>query len=114
MPIAFDLLPGGHHDLTVELPCGARVYADKGYIDLKGEASILLETGVRLIPIRRKNMQPHEWVDEYDLHQYRMSIETTNSQLESMGIERLHARTHTGFEIKVHATLLTLAFKNLI
>jgi hypothetical protein len=43
-----------------------------------------------------------------------MSIETINSQLESMGIERLHARTNLGFEIKVHASLLALAFKNLI
>lgn len=120
LPVAFDLLPAGHHDLTpiheltVELPSGARVYADKGYIDLKGEASILADTGVRLIPIRRKNMLPHDWIDEYDLRQYRMSIETTNSQLESMGIERLHARTNIGFEIKVHASLLALAFKNSI
>lgn len=118
LPIAFDLLPAGHHDLTpiheltAQLPSGAQVYADKGYIDLKGEASILRETGVRLIPIRRKNMRPHEWADDFNLRQYRLSIETTNSQLASMGIERLHARTNLGFEIKVHASLLALAFKN--
>ena len=120
LPVAFDLLPAGQHDLTpihellVELPSGARVFADKGYIDLKGEASILAETGVRLIPIRRTNMRPHAWLDDYELRQYRMSIETANSQLESMGIERLHARTNSGFEIKVHASLLALAFKNSI
>lgn len=120
LPVAFDLLPGGCHDLTplhelmVELPCGARVYADKGYNDLLGEASILRETGVHLIPIRKKNMQPHEWADDYDLRQYRKRIETIYSQLESMGIERLHARTNTGFEIKAHASLLALAFTNLI
>lgn len=119
-PVAFDLLPGALHDLTpihdltVELPTGACVYADKGYNELLEEQTILLETGVRLIPIRKKNMQPHAWADEYDLRQYRRRIESVNSQLESMGIERLHARTNTGFEIKVHASLLALAFKNLI
>jgi hypothetical protein len=118
VPVAFDLLPAGHHDLTpiheltVELPEGSRVYADKGYNDLKGEASILLETGVHLVPIRKRNMQPHAWVDDYDLRLYRRRIETANSQLERMGIERLHARTNIGFQIKVHASLLALAFKN--
>jgi hypothetical protein len=120
VPVAFDLLPGAHHDLTpiheltVELPSGARVYADKGYNELLEEASILLDTGVRLIPIRKKNMRPHDWVDDYDLRLYRKRIETANSQLESMGIARLHARTHLGFEIKVHASLLALALTNSI
>jgi hypothetical protein len=120
LPVAFDLLPAAHHDLTpihelmVELPSGAQVFGDKGYSDLKGAASILRDTGVRLIAIRRKNMRPLDWVDEFDLRQYRMSIETLNSQLESMGLERLHARTNLGFEIKVHSSLLALAFKNLI
>jgi len=34
------------------------------------------------------------------LKHYRKGIETRNSQLEKMGIERLYARTNTGFEIK--------------
>lgn len=120
LPVAFDLLPAAHHDLTpiheltVELPSGARVYADKGYIHLKEAATILRDTGVHLIAIRRKNMRPLDWVDEYDLRHYRMRIETINSQLESMGLERLHARTNLGVEIKVHASLVALAFKNLI
>lgn len=86
LPVAFDLLPGGCHDLTpihelmVELPCGARVCANKGYNDLLGKASILLETGICLISIRKENMQPHEWADEYDWRQYRKRIETTYSQ----------------------------------
>lgn len=116
----FDLLPAVQHDLTpipeltVELPSGARVYADKGYIDLKGTASILRETGVQLIAIRRKNMRPLDWADDYELRQYRRRIETMNSQLESMGLECLHARTNSGFEIQAHSSLLALAFKNLI
>jgi hypothetical protein len=119
LPAAFDLLPAAYHDLTpvheltVALPCGARVFADKGYIDAKSAASILADTGVRLIAKPRDNMRPLAWIDEYELDQYRRRIETINSQLESMGVERLHARTHTGFEIKVHASLLALSFINL-
>jgi hypothetical protein len=119
LPVAFDLLPAAHHDLTpiheltYVLPSGACVYTDKGYNCLPEEATLLAETAVRLIPLRRDNMQPHAWVDEYDLRLYRRRIETVNSQLESMGIERLHARTNLGFEIKTHASLLALAFTNL-
>jgi hypothetical protein len=68
---------------------------------------------VRLIPIRRRNMQPHDWADEFDLKRYRKGIETVNSQLEKMGTQHLHARTNTGFEIKVHASLLALACSNI-
>jgi len=119
LPAAFELLPAAYHDLTpiheltVALPSGARVFADKGYIDRKTAASILKDTGVRLIAKPRKNMRPLAWIDEYDLDHYRRRIETINSQLESMGIERLHARTNTGFEIKVNASLLALSFINL-
>jgi hypothetical protein len=119
LPATFDLLPAAYHDLTpvheltVALPSGARVFADKGYIDKKTAASILKDTGVRLIAKPRRNMRPLDWIDEYDLDHFRRRIETINSQLESMGIERLHARTSAGFEIKVHASLLALSFINL-
>lgn len=119
LPVAFDLLPAAHHDLTpvheltFNLPNGACVYTDKGYNSRPDETSILEACGVRLIPIRRANMTPHDWVDEYDLHVYRHTIETVNSQLASMGFERLHARSNPGFEIKVHASLLALALINL-
>ena len=53
-------------------------------------------------------MQLHEWTDEYDLRLYRTSIETVNSQLESLGFQRLRARTNEGFDTKVHASLIAL------
>jgi hypothetical protein len=115
VPVRFTLLPGALHDLTplheltVDLPVGARVFGDKGYNSAADEASILTATGVRVIPVRRKNMQPHAWfVDELELREYRHTIETVNSQAEAMGIERLHARTNAGFELKVHASLVAL------
>jgi hypothetical protein len=112
-PVAFELVPGAFHDLTpiyeitVDLPDGASLYGDKGYNDAIAEAFLALN-GLRLIPIRKKNMQPHEWADEYDLRLYRKSIETVNSQLESMGVQHLRARTNEGLDIKVHASLIAL------
>src|ERR671932_131157 len=42
--------------------------------------SILVGTGVRLIPGRRKSMQPHAWsVDALELREHRHTIETVNS-----------------------------------
>jgi hypothetical protein len=117
-PVRFSLLPAHLHDLTpiheltYGLGVGAKVYGDKGYNCLKEEASILEESGVRLIPIRRKNMENHNWEDRMDLRKYRKSIETANSQLEKFGLQRLYARTNAGFELKVLANILALAFTN--
>jgi hypothetical protein len=48
----------------------------------------LAETGVRLIPVRRANMQPHEWFpDDIELRDYRHTIETVNSQCEKIGLD---------------------------
>jgi hypothetical protein len=68
LPVAFELLPAASHaltpihELTVALPSGARVFADKGYLDRKTAASILKDTGVRLIAMPRKNMRPLDWI----------------------------------------------------
>ncbi len=99
--------------MTFALPAGACVFGDKGYNSAPDEATIFDETGVRVIPIRRKNMAQHEWADEFDLKQYRKGIETVNSQLEKMGTQHLHARTNIGFEVKVHASLFALTCSNI-
>ena len=118
VPVAFSLLPAALHDLTpvhelaFPLPPGAGVYTDKADNSRGDEASILAETGVRLVPIRRANMQPNTWADRLALRAYRPRTETTNSQLEAMGLQRLRARTNAGFALKVHASLLALALTN--
>jgi len=120
IPVSFDLLPAAHHDLTpiheltVALPQGATVFGDKGYISDLDAASIFAASGVRLVSMRRTNMAPNTWADDYDLAHYRKRIETVNSQLEAMGMQHLHARTHLGFELKAWASLLALAFTNII
>jgi hypothetical protein len=119
IPVAFDLLPAAEHDLTpiheltVNLPADATVFGDKGYISADDALSILEATGVRLVSIRRKNMPPNSWADDFDLRLYRKRIETVYAQLEAMGIQRLHARTNLGFDLKTWASLLALAFSNI-
>jgi hypothetical protein len=58
-------------------------------------------------------MTPHFWGDALDLHTYRHTIETLNSPMEKMGLERLHTRTNLGLELKVHASLIAAACTNL-
>src|SRR5215203_7418432 len=67
IPVSFQLLPAAFHDLTpihelafAVLP-NARLFGDKAYNSAADEASMLGETEVRLIPVRRTNMQPHAW-----------------------------------------------------
>ena len=120
LPVSFEMLPAAHQDLTAIhelstiLPSGARLFGDKGFISAADAHSLLQETGVHLITPKRKNMSPNSWADDYDLRQYRKRIETIYSQMEKMGIQHLYARTHLGFEMKVYASILALAFTNLI
>jgi len=120
IPVRVALLPASDHDLTCvaellyELPAGAQVIADKAYNSKPVEAAITAETGVHLLPIRKRRMTPNTWLERQVLHPLRSRIETVNSQLAAMGIERLHARTCPGVEIKLAASLLALAWINII
>lgn len=119
-PVSFALLEASHHDLTpvhelcYVLPEGACVYADKAYNSGDDETTLLAQTGVKLVPARRKNMKEQNTLGEFfALQRYRKSIETVNAQLESMGMQRLKTRTNEGFFIKVQASLLALSLSNL-
>ncbi len=118
VPVAFDLLPGALHDLTpvhelvYGLPAGAAIYADKAYNAGDDEASILADTGARLVPLRKANMRPNDWADKLVLRAHRKRIETLFSQLAAMGVQRLHARTNAGLELKLHASLLAVTISN--
>jgi len=119
VPVAFDLVPGGLHDLTpiheltYGLPAGAAVYADKAYNAAADEATMLADTGVRLVPIRKVNAkEANRWADKLALREYRKRIETVYSQLEALGAQRLRARANPGLELKVHASLLAVTIAN--
>jgi hypothetical protein len=120
VPVAFNMLPGSWHDLNAVnellygLPAGAAVFGDKGYISADVAALLLADTGVRLVAQHRANMAPNSFADWCDLKWYRHSIETLNSQLEKLGVQRLHARTNEGFAIKVLASLFAITCLNMI
>jgi hypothetical protein len=114
IPVACDLLPAGLHDrtpiyeLTAGLPEGATVYGDKGYNTAPDEGWLWEQAELRLVPQRKKNMWPNAWGDALALQEERHTIETVNSQLAAMGIQRLHVRSVAGLALKVHASLLAL------
>jgi hypothetical protein len=123
VPVAFQMLPASWHDLTpiyeltFGLPKGASVYADKGYVSglvkrtLRPSAK---RDGVQLVAWHKKSMKkPNSFEEWCGLKRYRHLIESANSQLEKMGIQRLHATTNHGFFIKVLACLLALTCINL-
>lgn len=66
------------------------------------------------MPKRKEKMAPNTFKEWCDLKWYRHTIETVNSQLEKMGLQRLHARTNQGFALKVLASILALACTNII
>lgn len=102
------------HELTIHVPENATVFGDKGYISAPDAQTIMEQTGVRMVSVRRKNMPPNSWADEFDLRLYRKRVETVYSQMEKMGIQALHARTNLGFDLKAWASLLALAFTNIV
>jgi DDE family transposase len=118
VPVAFDLLPARLHDLTpvhelvAGIPEGARVYGDKAYNSAPDERTVLAESGVRLVPVRRANMAPNPVDERVGLRRYRAVVEGVNSQLTAWGIQRLPARTNEGVLVKVFASLFALLCAN--
>jgi hypothetical protein len=123
VPVRFCMLPASFHDLTpiyeltFGLPKGARVYADKGYISALVKRALrptAQRDGVHLVARHKESMNKANTFEEWcGLRLYRHTIESANSQLVSMGIQNLHARTDQGLAIKVLATLLALSCINL-
>jgi hypothetical protein len=124
VPVRFQMLPGAWHDLTpiyeltLGLPKGASVYADKGYISALVKRSLRPSArkadGVHLVAKAKKSMKrDNTFVEWCGLKEYRHTIESANSQLVNMGIQQLHARTNQGLAIKVLSSLLALACINI-
>ena len=118
VPVTFELLPARWDELTLvqdllsPLPEGSSVVADKGYISDQDQQLSYIHGRVRLIPKQRRNMTGNSVEDAALIRAHRSRIETVNSQLEKMGLQRLHARTNPGLALKVLASLLALTFTN--
>lgn len=115
--MAFEMLPASWDELyavqhlLADLPEHAQVVADKGYICDRDWGLAYYYSDVTIHTEYRNNMggKPNLLVK-----QHHKTIETVFSQLEKMGIQRLHTRTLNGFYLKVMASLSALAFTNLI
>ena len=89
---------------------GSVVVADTGYISDRDQQLRYIHGRVRLVPKQRRNMTGNTTEDAALIRAHRPRIETVNSQLEKMGLQRLLARTNPGFAVKVLASLLALTF----
>lgn len=120
IPVAFELLPAKWDELTAvqdllaSLPEGSSVVADKGYVSDQDQQLSYIHGRVRLIPKQRRNMTGNTSEDAALIRAHRSRIETVNSQLEKMGLQRLHARTNSGVALKVLASLIALALTNVL
>ena len=120
VPIACSLLPARWHEFTVmhdllaTLPPRTCVVADGAYLSYK-EQALAWEAGQLVLVVPHRGQMPPNSPDERGLLALTRSvIETAHSQLHAMGIQRLHARTFTGFVLKVFASLLALVFNHLV
>ena len=114
-PVEMTITPGSHSDVraldhfSFDLPEGATLYGDKAYNDYFVEDELEAGTGVRLLPIRKKNSK--RAVEQYVAfvqHYVRKAIETAGSLIERMLPKTIHAVTARGFELKV--VLFVLAY----
>jgi hypothetical protein len=118
VPFRFQILPARWDELVpvqellADLPAGSQVVADKGYISQNDELMVYVFGNVRLIPKYRRNMRGNSDQDTILIRTHRPMIETVNSQLEKMGLQRLHARTTEGIALKTLASLSALALTN--
>jgi hypothetical protein len=120
IPLAFDLLPATCHELTAvhhllaDLPERTCVVGDGAYLG-KVDQQLAWDAGrLYLIAPHQRTMRPNLPEERGLLHLYRSTIETVHSQLEAMGLQRLRARTHLGFVLKVLASLFALIVNRLL
>ena len=115
-PVEVLLLCARGHDLTgckemtLPLPDGATLYADKAYNDYAYEDRLANERGITLKPIRKTNSRRRYAPDVARVvSKTRKRIETTFSRVSDMLPRKIHAVIARGLEIKVMATFVVYA-----
>ena len=115
-PVEVLLLCARSHDLTgckemtLPLPHGATLYADKAYNDYGFEDRLAQERGIKLQPIRKTNSKRHYAPQVAQIvSKARKRIETSFSQISALLPRKIHAVIPRGFEIKVMATFVVYA-----
>lgn len=113
LPVEVTLAPASEADISafrclpLDLPGGAHVFADAGYLDDHERALLAEAAQVHLVAARRANCteQLPPWVS-YISKRERKRGETVFSQIVSAFGRTIHAVTPRGFELKVFLTVL--------
>jgi hypothetical protein len=116
-PVKFSLAPASEVDIGVfkemslELPEGSILCADKGYTDYHYE-DLLQEVGLHFKAQRKKNSKRAmpAW-EEFLAKPIRQYIETVFSKLSAMFSRKIHAVTPRGFELKIVCFLLAFSIQ---
>jgi hypothetical protein len=116
-PVEFSLAPASEVDIGVfkemslELPEGSILCADKGYTDYHYE-DLLQEVGLHFKAQRKKNSKRAmpAW-EEFLAKPIRQYIETVFSKLSAMFSRKIHAVTPRGFELKIVCFLLAFSIQ---
>ena len=113
LPVEVMLAPGSEADiaafrcLPLNLPGGAHIFADAGYLDDHEQALLNEAAALHLVAARRSNCKEQllPWVSYISRHE-RKRVETVFSQIVSAFGRTIHAVTARGFELKVFLTVL--------
>jgi hypothetical protein len=116
-PVEFSLAAASEADIAIfkemslELPEGAIICADKAYTDYHYE-DLLQEVGLHLKAQRKKNSKRKmpAW-EEFLSKPIRQYIETVFSKLSAMFSRKIHAVTPRGFELKIVCFLVAFSIQ---
>ena len=118
-PVEMQLSSGSTADIVslrsmeLNLPEGATLFGDSGFLDRLFESALAEEGGIRLVVPRRKNMKEQlEGCLSYICKIVRKRVETTFSLLTERLARSIHAVTPAGFERKIMLTVLAFSILN--
>jgi hypothetical protein len=116
-PVEFSLAGASEADISLfkemslDLPEGSIIHADKGYTDYHYE-DLLEEVGLHLKAQRKKSSKrPMAAWEEFLSKPTRQYIETVFSNLSSLFARKIHAVTPRGFELKIVSFLLAYSIQ---
>jgi hypothetical protein len=116
-PVEFCLAAASEADISIfkemslELPEGSIICADKGYTDYHYE-DLLEEVGLHLKAQRKKrSKRPMPAWEEFLSKPTRQYIETVFSKLSTLFSRKIHAVTPRGFELKIVCFLLAFSIQ---
>ena len=116
-PVEMFLAPGSTGDVTAldvfefDLAEGSRVYGDKAFTNYEIEDLLKEGSGIRLMPVRKKNSKPSmPGYVAYVQGVVRKAVETAGSMIERLLPKSIHAVTSKGYELKVMLFVVAYSF----